>query len=146
LNCFKMFEVYFSKQYETSVKSIHSDNGGEYSPVQQYAEQNGICVTRAAPYTPQSNGIAERMNRTLVGAMRTTIKQSGLSKEFWAESLANAVIVQNFIPKRDRISPYEMLNNRSPTFDWFRPFGCRASVHLHESKRKNSNQSRWNAS
>jgi hypothetical protein len=29
-----------------------------------------------------------------------------------------------------------MLNNRKPTFDRFRPFGCRASVYLHESKRK----------
>jgi hypothetical protein len=118
------------------VKSIHSDNGGEYTPVKYYAEQNVIRVTRAMPYKPQSNGIAERTNITLVEAVRTTLKQSGLAKEFWAESLENVVTVQNCIPKKDGVSPYEMLNNRKPTFDRFRPFGCRASVHLHESKRK----------
>jgi hypothetical protein len=136
LKCFKTFEAHFEKQYEASIKSIHSDNGGEYTPVQQYAEQKGIRVTRAAPYTPQSNGIAERTNRTLVEATRTTLKQSGITKEFWAESLANAVTVQNCIPKRNGVSPYEMLNKKCPTYDRFRPFGCYASVHLHESKRK----------
>jgi hypothetical protein len=117
LKCFKTFEAHFEKQYEASIKSIHSDNGGEYTPVQQYAEQKGIRVTRAAPYTPQSNGIAERTNRTLVEAVRTTLKQSGLAKEFWAESLANAVTVQNCIPKRNGVSPYEMLNKKCPTYD-----------------------------
>ena len=56
----------FEKQHETTIKSIHSDNGGEYIPVAQYAIENGIDVTRSASYSPQANGIAERTNRTLI--------------------------------------------------------------------------------
>jgi transposase InsO family protein len=98
LKRFKAFEAHFEKQYEAIIKSILSDNGGEYTLVQQYAEEKVIRVSRASPYTPQSNGITERTNETLVKAVRTTLKQSGLTKEFWAESLANVVTVKYCIP------------------------------------------------
>jgi IS30 family transposase len=66
LDFFKEFKVAFEKQLECTVKSIHFDNGGEYAPVERYAKQAGMTVTRSAPYTSQSNGLAERMNRTLI--------------------------------------------------------------------------------
>jgi transposase InsO family protein len=82
LQCFKEFKVLFETQYETAIKSIHSDNGGEYTPVERYAKSKGIEVTRSAPYVPQSNGIEERMNRTILEAVRTTLAQSGLKTSF----------------------------------------------------------------
>jgi Integrase core domain/GAG-pre-integrase domain len=88
LESFKEFKVMFEKQFECTIKCFHSDNGGEYTPVEKYAKQAGIAVTRSAPYTPQSNGVAERMNRTLIESVRTTLLQSGLPKSFWAEALA----------------------------------------------------------
>jgi transposase InsO family protein len=68
LQCFKEFKTMFETRDETTIKSIHSDNGGKYTPVERYAKSKGIAVTRSAPYAPQSNGIAERMNRTLMEA------------------------------------------------------------------------------
>jgi transposase InsO family protein len=135
LTCFKEFKIMFENQYETTIKSVHSDNG-EYAPVEQYAKARGIAVTRSAPYTPQSNGIAERMNRTLVEAVRTTLAQSGLPKVFWAESLANAVMVRNRMPRENGVSPYEQISGHQPTLERHRPFGCLGMVHLHESTRK----------
>lgn len=126
----------FEKQFDHQLKSIHSDNGGKYTPVERYAKQHGIAVTRLAPYTLQSNGIAERMNRTLIEAVRTTLLQSGLPKSFWAESLANAVAVQNRVPARDSKSPYEALIGMKPNLERFKPFGCLAMAHLHENKRR----------
>jgi transposase InsO family protein len=77
LGCFKEFKVTFETQFECTIKSIHSDNGGEYAPVERYAKHVGMTITRSAPYTPQSNGLAERMNRTLIESVRTTLLQSG---------------------------------------------------------------------
>ena len=136
LQCFKDFKVMFEKQHETTIKSIHSDNGGEYIPVAQYAIENGSDVTRSAPNSPQANGIAERMNRTLIEAVRTTLKQSGLDQKFWAEALANVVGIRNRIPKETGLSPHEELTETRPILNRFRPFGCLGMVHLHESKRK----------
>jgi hypothetical protein len=78
LESVKEFKVMLEKQFECTVKCFHSDNGGEYTPVEKYAKQAGIVVTRSAPYTPQSNGVAECMNRTLIESVRTTLLQSGL--------------------------------------------------------------------
>ena len=66
LESFKEYKIMFEKQFECTIKCVHSDNGGEYTPVEKFAKQAGIAVTRSAPYTPQSNGVAERMNRTLI--------------------------------------------------------------------------------
>ena len=102
----------------------------------KYAKQASIAVTRSAPYTPQSNGVAERMNRTLIESVRTTLLQSGLPKSFWAEALANAIAVKNRIPRDDGKSAYEALTGTKPHIERFKPFGCLSIVHLHESKRK----------
>ena len=136
LESFKGFQIMFEKQFECTIKCVHSDNGGEYTPVEKFAKQAGIAVTRSAPYTPQSNGVAERMNRTLIESVRTTLLQSGLPKSFWAEALANAIAVKNRIPRDDGKSAYEALTGTKPHIERFKPFGCLSIVHLHESKRR----------
>jgi hypothetical protein len=73
LESFKEFKVMFEKQLECTVKCFHSKNGGEYTPVEKYAKKAGKAVTRSAPYTPQANGVAERMNRTLIESVRATL-------------------------------------------------------------------------
>jgi hypothetical protein len=60
-NCFKEFQIHFEKQYDTTIKSVHSDNARDYNPFVHYAKEQGIRITRSAPYTPESNRIAERM-------------------------------------------------------------------------------------
>jgi transposase InsO family protein len=66
LDCFKEFKVMFETQFECTMKSFNSDNGGEYAPVERCAKHAGMTITRSVPYAPQSNGLAERMNRTLI--------------------------------------------------------------------------------
>jgi hypothetical protein len=95
-----------------------------------------MTVTRSAPYTPQSNGLAERMNRTLIESVRTTLLQYGLPKSLWAEALANAVEIKNRIPRDDGKSAYESLTGTKPNIERFKPFGCSSIVHLDESKRR----------
>jgi transposase InsO family protein len=62
LSCFKSFMREFERRHETKIKAVHSDNGGEYTPVAKFAARRGIAVHRSVPYTPQANGIAERAN------------------------------------------------------------------------------------
>ena len=46
------------------VKTLRSDNGGEYTSrvFKKYLSGKGIRHQRSAPYTPMQNGVAERMN------------------------------------------------------------------------------------
>ena len=47
------------------IKTLRSDNGGEYTS-KDFFKKNGIRHERTVPKTPEQNGVAERMNRTLV--------------------------------------------------------------------------------
>ncbi|CDF38468.1 unnamed protein product [Chondrus crispus] len=59
-------KVYFITKFDCKVKLLYSDNGGEYQGLVEYLEKQGIEWEPSAPYTPQQNGVAERLNRTLM--------------------------------------------------------------------------------
>jgi transposase InsO family protein len=99
LGFFKIFLREFERRQETKIKAVHSDNGGEYTPVAKFATGRGIAVHRSAPSAPQANGIAERANRTIFEMARTTLIQSGLPKTFWAEAVSNAAAIHNRLPQ-----------------------------------------------
>ncbi len=115
------------------VKAIRSDNGGEYSSneLARFCKEKGIEQQFTVPYNPQQNGVAERMNRTLVESARTMIQESGLPLNYWGEALMTAVYVRNICPTRalDKITPYEAWTGNRPKVDHLRVFGCTAYVY-----------------
>jgi transposase InsO family protein len=98
LDSFKIFHCEFERLHTTTIKAIHSDNGAEYAPIATYALQLGISVHRSAPYTPQSNGIAERQNRSIFEMARTTLTAPGLPPTYWVESVKNSIYIRNRLP------------------------------------------------
>ena len=44
-------------------------------------------------HTPQQNGTAERLNRTLIEGIRTMLADSKLPHSFWAETLSTYICV-----------------------------------------------------
>ena len=82
------------------IKRVRSDNGGEYreNRFREFCANNGIKMEKTVPMTPQQNGIAERMNRTLnerAGSMRIHV---GLPKMFWAKAVNTAAYLINCGP------------------------------------------------
>ncbi|KAL6329151.1 hypothetical protein AAG906_011604 [Vitis piasezkii] len=67
LDVFKQFHVLIERQSSEKLKCIRTDNGGEYfGPFDEYCRQHGIQHQKTPPKTPQLNGLAGRMNRTLI--------------------------------------------------------------------------------
>ena len=120
--CFKDYMRAFEREHNTTIKCIHSDNGGEYDALARLAKRRGIRVQRSAPYTPQSNGIAERQNRSIFEMARTSLLASGLPQSFWAEAVSNAVSVRNRLPDAGGLVRSSGCTRKS------RP--CRGSGHL----------------
>ncbi|GJU93382.1 retrovirus-related pol polyprotein from transposon TNT 1-94 [Tanacetum coccineum] len=58
----------------------------------------------------QQNGVAERMNKTLMDKVRCLLIQSGLPKTFWAEATCTAAYLINRSPSRaiEKKTPMEM--------------------------------------
>ena len=58
------------------LKMLRSDNGGKYlscSSLIDYLKKEGIQHQLSVPKTPEQNGVAERMNRTLVESVRSLL-------------------------------------------------------------------------
>ena len=50
------------------INTLRFDNGGEYtsSDFDSYLTKSGMKHELTTPYTPQQNGVAERLNHTLI--------------------------------------------------------------------------------
>ena len=72
-------------------------NGGEYTSIEfeSYLKKEGIEHQYTIPKTWEQNGVAERMNQTLVETVRTMIADSKLPHSFWAEALSTAAYMIN---------------------------------------------------
>ena len=62
---------------------------------------------KTTPYTPQQNGVAERMNMTLMEKARSMLSGVELGQEFWAEVVGIACYLVNR-------SPSSTLNEKTP--------------------------------
>ena len=51
----------------------------------QFCASQGILRHRTVRLTPQQNGVAERMNRTLLNKVRCLLVSNGLGTAFWGE-------------------------------------------------------------
>ena len=93
------------------LKALRSDLGGEFfsNEFQQYLKRRGIRHQLTTADSPQHNGVAERINRTLTEKARTTIAAANVPKTFWAEAIANAAYVRNRSPTSSlrNITPFE---------------------------------------
>jgi transposase InsO family protein len=64
--------------------------------------EHGIIHERTLPYSPQSNGVAERKNHTLNDLVNAMLETSELSKEWWDESILTACHVLNKVPTNNK--------------------------------------------
>ena len=56
---------------------VRSDNGSEFknTKIDELCDEFGIRHQFSAKYTPQSNGIVERKNRTLIDMARSVLSE-----------------------------------------------------------------------
>ena len=66
---FLIYKVVVVNQLDRKIKKIKSDRGGEYILLNDYYEKEGIIHEVTLPYSPESNGVVERKNRTLKDMM-----------------------------------------------------------------------------
>ena len=132
------FVTWVERQAGETVKRIHSDNAKEYEALAKSMQQKGIDWTFSSSYTPQSNGLAERMNRTLLNKTRALLKGASMAKGYWGEALRHATYVFNRTSTKSLQgkSPHEVLWGDVPDNSQLRVFGCRANVFVHQEQKR----------
>src|SRR3989337_999626 len=139
LHYFKIYKAEVENQLEKKIKRVRSDRGGEYfsSEFDSFCAEHGIIHERTPPYSPQSNGVAERKNRTLTDLVNAMLDTSGLSKEWWGEALMTACHVLNRVPtKHKTMTPFEEWERKRLKLSYLRTWGCLAKVNIPIPKKR----------
>lgn len=140
-DAFIRFKSAIEKKTGHQIKTLRTDNGLEYTGPEfdEYLAQQGIRREKSAPFSPQSNGISERVNRTLIEMARCLLIQANLPVTFWSEAAMTACHIRNRSPCRSLETfktPYEIMFGTKPCVSYFKIFGQKAYILNKNHKRK----------
>jgi hypothetical protein len=117
-------------QLNRKVKQVLSDGGGEFcnGSLKSFFNKHGIEHLVTVPHTPQQNGVAERINRTLLDKAKPMMLDSNVPPQLWPEAIDTAAYVQARSPhaKLKTKTPFELFFGKLPSYSEIRVFGCLA--------------------
>ena len=135
---FKEWKAMVENQTGKKVRCLRTDNGLKFcnNMFDNFCKDSGIKRHRTCTYTPQQNGVSERMNRTIMDKVRCMLAESGLEEKFWAEAASTAVYLINRSPNSyiNFKLPEEVWSGERPKISHLRRFGCSAYVHVSQGK------------
>jgi transposase InsO family protein len=118
---FKIYKAEVENQLKKKIKRLWSDRGGEYfsKEFDLFCEEHGIIHERMPPFSPQSNWVAERKNRTQTDLVNAMLDTAGLSKEWWGEAILTACHVLNRVPTKNKEkTPFEEWEKKRLTLSY----------------------------
>ena len=123
------FFKYLNNQFkELSIKKFRTDGGKEYKnkKINKLCKEYSIEKLYSAPYNPEINGKAERINQTLVNAAITLLHWAGMSENFWEYAIKQACYIYNKIPHsgNNNLIPDEVFEDKNVSIKHLRTFGC----------------------
>jgi hypothetical protein len=135
---FKKWKMMIEKQIGKKIKRLRTDNGSEFTHGQfmRFCEDEGIVRHFMVRNTPQQNGVAKRMNRTLLERAQCMLSNAGLGRKFWVEAVNTAcyLVNQSLSTAIDCKTPHEIWSRESADYCSLRVFGCAAFFHVTEYK------------
>jgi len=123
LTAFKDFKAMAERLHGRKIIFLQTDNGKEYinATFDDFLRENGIRRRLTITHMPEQNGVAERMNRTLLDMTRCLLIESQLPTSFWGE----ANYLRNRCPSKSLggKTPYEKWTGSVPDISHLQPFG-----------------------
>lgn len=82
------------------LKVRRSDHGGEFlsKDFDHFCSENGILHQFTTSFTPEQNGVAERMNQRILEMAKSMMYQMNVPLDDWGEAVATAVHLINRTP------------------------------------------------
>jgi len=121
-------------EFEKWVRTVMFDNAKEFvaGRMKELCDERGIRIISSVPYSPSSNGIAERLVGVATNGTRAMLRDSGLPPRFWAEAMSTFMYLRNRTPTatNEGRTPYERFYKMKPDVEHIRTFGCVVKVVL----------------
>jgi hypothetical protein len=125
--------------HERMPEAIRIDEGKEFDnkDLKDWCRSKGIVMEFTAPESSSQNGVAERMNRTLVELARTMLKARDLPFFLWDLAVLHAAYLRNRTHTHavKGKTPYEIWENKRPDVAHLREFGVPVWI-LHQGQHR----------
>jgi hypothetical protein len=144
---FTQWIVAVERETGSKLKRLRTDGGGEcQGELTPILEALSIKHEPTPPRTPELNGKAERLNRTLNDTVRAMLIHANMPHSFWAEAMATAVYLKNHLPSVaiDDDIPFQRWFQKplnSKELNLLKPFGC--IVYGYVDKQTRGRRSKW---
>jgi len=136
---FMQFKASVEKSTGRSIKCLRTDNGGEFTSLEfeNYCKEVGIERHKTTTYTPQQNGVVERMNRTLLERARCMLSNANVEQGLWGEALLTACYLVNHSPSTaiDCKTTEEVWTGHPCDYSNLKNFGCDAYALINKKER-----------
>jgi transposase InsO family protein len=144
-NIVKDFVAEMEHQYHKTLKAFRTDNGGEYviKDLAGFFESKGIIHEFTHHYSPQSNRVAERLNRSIGEALRAMLESAvTYDKKLWAEAVLTTIYIKNHQPHSalKDLTSYKALYDSKPSIQHLQPFGRECYTWVHHQEWKDGKQ------
>ena len=127
---YKVYEAWVKLQRNAPIRILGTDRGGEFTGAafKAHLEKAGTARHFTVHDSPQSNGKAERANRTIVEGATTMLSAAKLPDNLWAEAVAHQVWLRNRAPTKalpNSKTPLEMATGERPNLSDVHEWGCK---------------------
>jgi hypothetical protein len=128
-------------QLRKKLKQVHSDGDKAIlvnNEMKKFLADNGTRATITTSYTPQHNGMIERMNRTFINVVKSMMFHANAYKSLWSEcALTAGVILRQWLTRASVTkTPSEMWFNVKPSVSALHVWGCDAYYYVHKKDEK----------
>lgn len=127
LHAFKLFHKFTKSQFNTTIKVVQSNFGGEFRSFTEYLIELGVSHRLRCPHTYHQSGTVECKHKHIVEMGLTLLFHVSLPLHFWEHSFASSVHVISWLPIAGLAhfqSPFFALYCKYPLYDALRVFAC----------------------
>ncbi len=129
---FQEYYTYMLNKFNISIGTLRCDGEYNSTELQTFCRGKGIVIEMTPRYSPELNGVAERMNRTLAEASMCLLIEGHLPFDFLCDAIDVAVHCRNRLYTKAvlNMTPYEAFFGKKPTYGHLKVFGCEAWAHI----------------
>ena len=119
------FLAYVHTHFNTNIQTLRSDNGQEFN-MPTFYQEHGIIHQLSCVETPEQNVRVERKHQHLLNVARSLMFQSKLPLSYWTDCVLTATHLINRTPSYilNNQTPYQLLFQKPPNYNYFKVFGC----------------------
>lgn len=112
---------------------MHHDKGSEYmsSAFLDFCKSKEIRLEFTNVATPQQNGVAKHLNKTIKEAITSMLTEANLPESFWNHMLSTYRHVHNQCPTAAlpcNMTPFKAYKGQKPHIGHLQVFGCAVFV------------------